>query len=124
MTTLRALPETLSVVRLPAGSSVPPWATAGRFFSVTRTAGELSVVCEAHLVPADAGNVEAGFRAMEVAGPLDFALTGILSAIAAPLADAEISIFAISTFDTDYVLVRSGKLEAAQATLRAAGFDI
>ena len=83
----------------------------------------MTVVCAAARVPADA-RAERGWRALRVAGPLDFALTGVLAAVAVPLADAGVSIFAVSTFDTDYVLVRADRLEAAVAALRAAGHRV
>lgn len=91
------------------------------FFSVTRTADELSVVCLAGSEPPDA-RVQSGWSCFRVAGSLDFALTGILSSIAVPLAAAGVSIFALSTFDTDYVLVR--EMEKAREALRSAGFEI
>jgi hypothetical protein len=67
------------------------------------------------------GRIEPGWRAIKVAGPLDFSLTGILATLASPLAEAGISLFAVSTYDTDYVLVREVDLGRAQAVLRAAG---
>ena len=113
-----------AVVRLDAGEAIPDWAWKGTFCSITRTNVELSIVCEESLVPAVVANVERGFRALAVEGPLDFSLTGILAAIASPLAAAGISLFAISTFDTDYVLVRAGRLDDALGALRAAGWEI
>lgn len=112
---LELLPGNFSVCRLPAGAPLPR-----DFFSVTRTGEELSVVCLEGKEPVGA-RVETGWRCFRVAGTLDFALTGILSSIAAPLATAGVSIFAVSTFDTDYVLVRD--LPGARAALLAAGFD-
>jgi hypothetical protein len=119
---LRVLPERLAICKLPAAAPVPEWA-AGGFTSVTRTRAELSIVCPQEAVPPAVSSV-GGWRAFEVEGPLDFGLTGILSSIARPLADAQISIFAISTFDTDYVLVREGSLEHAERVLRAAGHSV
>jgi hypothetical protein len=92
----------------------------GEFWCVARTSEELSIVVEERSVP-EGVRCERGWRGLKVAGPLDFGLTGILAAIAAPLAQAEISIFAVSTFDTDYVLVRQPRLEQAVAVLGAAG---
>ena len=89
------------------------------FFSISRTPTELSLVCRNP--PPDAEKIDAGWSALEVIGPLDFALTGILASFAAPLAKAEISIFAISTFDTDYLLVKPDRLDAVVNTLAAAG---
>jgi hypothetical protein len=80
-------------------------------------------VCPAARVPDDV-RAERGWRALAVAGPLDFALTGVLAALAGPLADAGVSIFAIATYDTDYVLVRADRLADAVGALRAAGHRV
>jgi len=120
---LRVLPGRLAVCRLPADVPPPDWATAGQLVSVTRTAGELSVVCPEEAVPAGVVH-EAGFRALEVAGPLDFALTGIVAALAAPLAQAGVPIFVLSTYDTDYLLVREMSVEQACAALEGAGVSV
>lgn len=120
---LSLLPETLAVARLPADAALPGWIDwSDPFVTVSRTRDELSVVCpEARLPPdfeADNVKAERGWRGFKVEGPLDFALTGILSRLASPLAEAAISIFAISTFDTDYLLVRARDLDAAVAVLQ------
>ena len=112
-----------AVARLDPSAPVPPWAHDATFSSVSRTASELSIVCPASAVPPGARR-EGPFRALSVRGPLDFALTGILDALARPLAQAGISIFALSTFDTDIILVRGGDLDAAAAALTAAGHRI
>jgi len=115
---LSLLPETLAVARLPAGSPLPGWIDwADPFVTVSRTSDEMSVVCLEARVPAET-QAERGWRGFKVEGPLDFALTGILARLAAPLAEAGISIFAISTYDTDYLLVRTGDLDAAIAVLQ------
>jgi hypothetical protein len=119
---LRILPGELAVCRLPADAPVPA-TTTGALWSVTRTADELSIVCPV-ADAAEGAEVERGWRALQVAGPLDFALTGVLAAIAVPLAAADISIFAVSTYDTDYVLVREAALPAAAEALRRAGHDV
>jgi hypothetical protein len=121
--TLRVLPGVLAVCRLPPDAALPGWALSGGFVSVTRTLEELSVVCAEEVVPAD-GQCEGGWRVLQVAGPLDFALTGILAALATPLAAAGISIFALSTYDTDYVLVKERTLAEAIAVLRRAGMTV
>jgi uncharacterized protein len=122
---LRVLPAPLAVVRLDPADVVPVWATDGAaaLHAVVRTPRELSVVCADGVVP-DGARAERGFRALEVAGPLDFALTGILAAIARPLADAGVPIFAVSTFDTDDVLVHGDRLDDAVAALAAAGHRV
>ncbi|MGO4122771.1 ACT domain-containing protein [Inquilinus sp. YAF38] len=116
--TLSLLPETLAVARLPAEAPLPSWVDwSDPFVTVSRTRDELSVVCPEARLPTDA-KAERGWRGFKVEGPLDFALTGILSRLAAPLAEAGISIFVISTYDTDYLLVRTAELEAATAVLQ------
>ena len=123
MSDLHLLSGRFAVCRLPADAEVPAWASGGPFSSVTRTSDELSVVCAEGLAP-EGVRCENGWRAFQVAGPLEFSLTGILAAIAAPLADASVSIFAISTFDTDYVLVKEENLAKAAEALRAAGHRV
>jgi hypothetical protein len=91
-----------------------------RFVSVTRTAEELSIVCPSDAVP-DSVRTERDFRALKIEGPFDFSLTGILLAVIGPLADAGISIFAVSTYDTDYVLVKKKDLKHAVSVLSASG---
>ena len=113
--------ETLAVCRLDKAAQFPGWALAGGFFSVTRTSDELSVVCSQNLVP-EGVKCEREWRGLKVLGPLDFVLTGILSSLATPLAQAGISIFAISTFDTDYLLVRDRDLFETVSVLTNAGF--
>lgn len=114
---LTLLPDTLAVARLEAGEGMPGWVDwTDPLVSVTRTAGELSVVCPEHRVP-DGVRAERGWRAFKVDGPLDFAATGILAGLAVPLADAGIPIFAVSTFDTDTLLVRAADVERTVTTL-------
>jgi len=121
---LRELPEELAVCRLAPGSPAPPWVRAGDgLCSLTWTDDEFSVVCPAAAVPAGV-RAETGWRALVVEGPLDMALTGILARLATPLAEAGVAIFALSTFDTDYVLVRAAALEAAGRALAAAGHEV
>ena len=117
---LSVLPETLAVCRLGPDDAVPAWARAGAFGAVTRTASELSIVCREASVPA-AVTANRDWRAIAVDGTLDFALTGVLAALASPLAAAGVSIFAVSTYDTDYVLVKGDTLDRAVAALSAAG---
>ncbi len=117
---LTVLPGTYAVCRLDGEASLPVWATSGDFFSVTRTADELSVVCEQSAVRRGV-LCERDWRCLKVRGPLDFALTGILASLAAPLAAEGISIFAVSTYDTDYLMVKAADLERAVAVLYQAG---
>jgi len=112
-----------AVARLGATDPIPAWAGQGSLSSVTRTAEELSIVCAAAAIPATV-QAERGWRCFRVAGRLDFSLTGVLASIAGPLAAATVSMFAISTYDTDYVLVREGTVAAAIACLSAAGHEV
>jgi uncharacterized protein len=104
---------------------VPAWASgdAAALHAVVRTAHELTVVCPADRVPPDV-RAERGWRALQVIGPLDLALTGVLLSLLEPLARAGVAIFAVSTYDTDHVLVRAGRLDDAGAALRAAGHRV
>ncbi len=121
--TLDVLPGRLAVCRLAPSASVAPWMGEGALSSVTRTDAELSVVCDEAAVP-DGVTAEAGWRALRVRGPLDFALTGVLAGLAHTLAEAGVSIFAVSTFDTDVLLVKADRLDGAAAALRAAGHAV
>ena len=121
---LTLLPETFAICRLASGEALPTWAAGSAgLLSITRTAEELSIVCEAAAAP-EGITASRGWRCLRVAGPLDFALTGVLAALAAPLAEAGVSIFAVSTYDTDYLLVREAQLESALAALEQSGQSI
>jgi hypothetical protein len=121
--TLEVLADELAVCRLASDAHVPDWAWSEGFTSVTRTEDELSVVCAAEPVPVDIKHTP-GWRALKVRGPLDFSLVGILAGLSNILADAGIPIFAISTYDTDYLLVRREQLDAAAEALKAAGYEV
>ena len=120
---LQILEKEFYVCRMPVESAIPDWALPSSFLSISRTSTELSIVCEGNLVPLDVKS-EARWRILKVEGTLDFGLTGILASIANPLAQAKISIFAVSTFDTDYVLVKHDSLDQACDALRSNGFKI
>jgi hypothetical protein len=120
---LDVLAGTYAVCRLAGDRPIPPWATAGAFASITRAADELSIVCLQELVP-EGVRCERGWRCLRVAGPLDFVLVGILASLAATLAAARISLFAVSTFDTDYLLVRADDLDGACSALRSRGHSV
>ena len=107
--TLSVLDDSFSVCRLAPDAGIPLWVPTKGFVSVTRTAEELSIVCQSDVVP-DSVRTERGFRVLKIEGPFDFSLTGILLAVIGPLADVGISIFALSTYDTDYVLVKKKDL--------------
>jgi hypothetical protein len=121
---LTVLEERLALARLAADAPVPAWVAGRDFLAVVRTPRELSIVCRDDAVPPAHAEVERGFRALAVVGTLDFALTGIVASLAAPLAEAGISIFGISTYDTDHILVREDRLADAKAVLTAAGHTV
>jgi hypothetical protein len=115
--------ETFSICRLERNAPIPEWALTGEFLSITRTTEELSVVCPQDQVPPGIQKQE-GWKALQVKGPLDFSLTGVLASLTEPLAKEGISVFAISTYDTDYLLVKSEQLKKALRTLRGEGYAI
>ena len=115
---LRLLPGVFAVCRLPPDAPAPV-----DFWSVTRTDDELSVICTEDAVP-DGALVQLGWRGLQVVGPLDFALTGVAAALTAPLAEAQVSVLPIATYDTDYLFVRESALERAVAALEAAGHRV
>jgi hypothetical protein len=118
---LEVLAETLAVCRLPADAPLPLWAAGpSQFLTISRTSEELSITAVQASVPPEV-RCERDYRALRVKGPLPLDLIGVLAAIADPLAAAGLSIFAISTFDTDYVLVKARDLEPAVAALERAG---
>lgn len=121
--TLSVLPGEYAVVQLPPLATIPAWALQSDFLSLTRTDEELSLVVEAGRVP-EGIRAEAGWAALKLHGPFDFALTGILAGVLNPLAAAGVGIFALSTFNTDYVLVKRAQLEAALGALRGAGHRV
>ncbi len=120
---LDLLEGSFAVVRLNPDEPVPAWARGGALWSITQTPEELSIVCASDRVPSGL-RTEGPFKALKIHGPLDFNLTGILASLADPLALAGLSIFALSTFDTDYVLVRETALDAALGALRRAGHQV
>jgi uncharacterized protein len=116
--------DQIAVCRLTPAAELPKWALGDGFCSITRTSDELSIVCK------DDGRIppevqcERGWRLLRVAGTQAFTLTGVLSSVLQPLAEAEISIFAVSTFDTDYLMVKAEALSQAIEELRAAGHSV
>src|SRR5437899_12754976 len=117
---LSLLPERFAISQLAADSPIPDWATQGPFFSITRTGDELSVVTELSRVPVGVQS-QPGWRILKVHGPFVLTEVGVLVALATPLAEAKISLFVVSTFDTNYLLIASETLPAAIAPLERAG---
>ena len=122
---LRVLSDRLAVCRLPSDAQWPTPPADRSFFAAVRTAEEISVVCVPDSAPSHPElHIEPDWRALEVVGPLDFAMVGVLLSITAPLSEVGVSVFVVSTFDTDYVLVRADSLEASVTALRAAGHEV
>jgi hypothetical protein len=119
----RQLPGFYAIVRFAPGATIPRWATKGSFTSITRTADELSVVCSADSVPKD---VDPGLRwiCFKLEGPFAFSQTGILLSFIEPLSYRNVPIFAISTYDTDYVLVQEEHSQSAFDALIATGHEL
>jgi len=120
---LSLLPQTFAICRLAADAVVPEWATRGRFFSITRSSDELSVITETTFVP-EKLRTEVSWRCMKVHGPFALSDVGVLASLVAPLAAAGVSVFTISTFDTDYLLVQRIQLREALAGLRSASHTV
>lgn len=121
--TMKLLAGTYGVSRLEASSPLPSWASTGAFFSLTKTEDELSIVCDTAVIPEDI-ICEKPWKILKVQGPLDFALVGIVSKISKVLADNEVSLFVISTYDTDYILVKEKDTSKAVEALRHAFYEI
>jgi len=119
---LTALPGEFSVWRLAAEEPLPSL-ERGNFLSMTRTNDELSIVSPSADVPSGS-QVEDGWRCLRVEGPLAFEMTGVLAELSAPLARAEIPIFVVSTYDTDYLMVKAADLNRACNTLRNEGHTV
>lgn len=121
--TLTLAKERLAVCRLAVEAAFPDWAQPGDILAMIRTRRECSVVCAERYVPPEVV-AERGWRGLEVQGPLDFALTGVLAQLSGILASASISLFALSTYDTDWILVKEDRLPRAIAALQAAGHQV
>ena len=115
--TLQIFELELAICRLPPTSPVPDWIGDKDFVSVTRTPDELSIVCYESQVPG-AVKAERNWRMLGIKGPLDFSLTGVLASLVGPLSDAGIAVFAISTYNTDYLLVKTDRFERAMEILK------
>ena len=117
------VPGSFAVCRLPPDSPLPVFPGESVLYSATRTDRELSIVCEEAAAPPGA-RCESGWRALRLAGPIPFTVTGVIAAVSTPLARARLSMFAFSTYDTDYVLVRGADAAAAREALESDGFRI
>ena len=121
--TITVQPEVYAICKLKPAAKVPDWAADENFCCVTRTESELSIVCPEQQLPRGT-KAERDWRLLRVEGKLSFSLTGVLASITSPLGDAQISVFAISTYDTDYVLVRDAELNRAIQALEIAGHTV
>jgi len=121
--TMKLLKGKYGICRLDKTDSIPGWAKNSEFLSITRTLDELSIVVTEECIPDDI-KCEKGWRVLKIEGPLDFSLIGILASISTILARNRISIFAVSTYDTDYILVRNKDIDSAIAALVNEGYEI
>ena len=119
----KLFPERMAIVRLEHDAPTPVWATRGAFTSVTRTPSELSIVCQDDAVPRDVAAAR-GWRGLMLQGPFPLTQTGIASDFTAVLARANVSVFVISTYETDFVLVPEKSLDVAVAALARAGHSV
>ncbi|MEJ2057904.1 MAG: ACT domain-containing protein [Desulfofustis sp.] len=118
---LDILEESVSIHRFCHDSTIPLSVYRSSFFSISRTAEELSVVCDSS-IRLQSDKSETGWKIIKVCGPLDFSETGVLAALTDPLAAAKIAVFAVSTFDTDYILIKPEHMAGARNVLERAGF--
>ncbi|BCZ45645.1 amino acid-binding protein [Clostridium gelidum] len=121
--TLKLLKEKYGVCRLDKNELIPRWAQSSDFFSITKTCDELSIVCSQDHIPNDI-KCEKDWRILKIEGPLDFSLIGILASISRILAQNKISIFAVSTYDTDYILVKNKDIDNAVDSLVKERYEI
>ncbi len=121
--TMRLLKDRYGVCRLVKNEPIPEWAKNSPFYSITKTSDELSIVCSQDSIPNDI-KCEKDWRILKVEGTLDFSLIGILSSISTILAQKEISIFAVSTYDTDYILVKEKDIKKAISALSSEQYEI
>ena len=123
MSHLTVLTDVVAVCRLPPEEEIPSWVQNKGLTALVRTPDEFSIICNERYVPGHI-KMEKGWRILKVQGPLEISQVGVLAAIATPLAQAGVSIFALSTFDTDYILIREPSLLLAIDALRNAGHTI
>ena len=121
--TMKLLKETYGVCRLDNNELIPEWVQKSSFFSITRTSDELSIVCSLENIP-NGIKCEKEWRILKIEGPLDFSLIGILASISTILAQRGISIFAISTYDTDYILVKNSDIDNAIVSLMKERYEV
>jgi uncharacterized protein len=121
--TMKLLGGQYGVCRLDKNALLPEWANSSDFFSITRTMDELSIVCPQDNIPGEV-KCEKDWRILKIEGPLDFSLVGILAQISTLLAKAGVSIFAVSTYDTDYILVKNKDIVKAIQVLGDGRYEV
>jgi len=122
--TLKILEDYYAICKLPAGSGIPDWIKDSDFLSITRTKDELSFVCQQSLLPADMKDSNKDWRIFEISSPLDFSLVGIIAQLSNILKNEAIPIFVISTYLTDFILVKNNYLEKATSALKSYGYEV
>lgn len=120
---LTVLRDSLAICKLAPDLPIPPWAVGGDILAFIRTQDELSIVCKDENIPADVQS-DQNWRVLRVDGPLDLSQIGVLKTLSRELAEANISIFALSTFDTDYILVKGNTLDSAVQALKSRGHEV
>lgn len=120
---LMLLEGSYGIARLDPADPTPGWAWGPGVVSVTRTPEEQSILCRDARIPPEV-TAERAWRLLRVGGTLDFSMTGVVHGLAGPLADAGISVFVVSTYDTDYLAVRAATLDVATERLRRAGYTV
>ena len=122
--TIHILKDQYAICKLHSDPVIQDWIKEPLFFSITRTDDEWSVVCRQSRLPANAEESSPDWRILRLSGPLDFSLVGIIAHISEILKNADIPIFTISTYRTDYILVKNDHLEKAVQNLRSAGHKV
>ena len=125
--TLTLMPGRYAICLLPANAPIPPWATGGDFCSITRTGDELSIFCAEAALPPDLPesiSIARDWALLRVEGPFTFDVTGVVAALSAPLAAADVVLLTVATYQTDYMLVKGQQLESAIGALTSAGHQI
>lgn len=120
---LRLLPEIMAIAHMNPDAEIPAWVDRHGFSCITHTPDSLTIVCEQASIPAEV-LTDRDWRCLEVQGPLDLSLTGILASLIAPLARAGVPVFALSSYETDFILVQEARLIDARRALDAAGFFV
>src|ERR1700757_4811641 len=125
---LSLLTPTFAICRLDPQDAIPVWALTGSFFTISKTDEELSIVCEEAAIDPEHGmthiKVEPGWRCLKLHGPIPFETTGVIASLTTALANAGISVSAIATYDTDYLFVKSDRLQDAIRALKSAGHEV